>query len=76
MKGYNTRGDADRCCTKAPYYASNELAGEVGLEVGDRVYTWVRNMCITDSARMVTREGKGDTNLLSFARTVGLKLQG
>ena len=40
--GYNTRGDAGRCCTKAPYYASNELAGEWGLEIGDQVYTWVR----------------------------------
>ena len=40
--GYNTRGDAGRCCTKAPYYASNERAGEGGLEVGDQVYTWVR----------------------------------
>ena len=27
---------------KAPYYASNERAGEGGLEVGDQVYTWVR----------------------------------
>ena len=36
MRGYNTRGDAGRCCTKAPYYASNERAGEGGLEVGDR----------------------------------------
>ena len=24
------------------YYASNERAGEGGLEVGDKVYTWVR----------------------------------
>ena len=39
MRGYNTRGDAGRCCTKAPYYASNERAGEGGLEVGDQVYT-------------------------------------
>ena len=36
-EGYNTRGDASRCCTKATYYASNELAGEGGLEVGDQV---------------------------------------
>ena len=42
MRGYNTRDDAGRCCTKAPYYASNERAGEGGLEVGDQVYTWVR----------------------------------
>ena len=43
MRGYNTRGDVGRCCTKAPYYASNERAGEGGLEIGDRVYTWVRS---------------------------------
>ena len=42
MRGYKTRGDAGRCCTKAPYYASNERAGEGGLEVGEQVYTWVR----------------------------------
>ena len=42
MRGYNIRGDAGRCCTKAPYYASNERAGEGGLEVWDQVYTWVR----------------------------------
>ena len=42
VRGYNIRGDAGRCCTKAPYYASNERAGEGGLEVGDQVYTWVR----------------------------------
>ena len=38
MRGYNTRGDTGHCCTKAPYYASNERAGEGGLEVGDQVY--------------------------------------
>ena len=42
MRGYNTRGDAGRCCTKAPYYASSERTGKGGLEVGDQVYTWVR----------------------------------
>ena len=42
MRGYNIRGHAGRCCTKAPYYASNERAGEWGLEIGDQLYTWVR----------------------------------
>ena len=56
MRGCNTRGDAGRCRTKAPYYVSNERAGEGGLEVGDQVYTLVRPRCFAPPNSSLSEE--------------------
>ena len=60
MRGYNTRGDADRCCTKAPYYASNERAGEGGLEVGDQVQVSHLYNTVTSTLRPLLPSPVGD----------------
>ena len=74
MRGYNTRGDAGRCCTKAQYHASNAWAGEGGMEVGDQVYTWVRPRWRDEIQRLTILKPQSHRIIRLLDRTIGCDL--